>query len=261
VNLANRAVNVTSADLFGDATIVMQAAAENPFQRVMVKKISGQVKIRPVISSAQIVDVDLPKSRYRPGDKMSAFVTYQSFHGSQGILRVELELPHDLPHGQYQLVISDAQRYFADEQQSKPFRFMAENINDVFSVLKDVCGIRENAIYMRLLRHPDGVAIGHTALQHLPSSRREIMLASGRSNITAFVSSAVKIIPTDLVMTGASEFMIEVEPPSKVAVGAPRGVKPEASTAAPKVEEPKKSPVTGDVPAKKDAPKENKPGE
>lgn len=261
VNLANRAANVTSADLFGDVTIVMQAAAENPFQRVMVKKISGQVKIRPVISAAQIVDVDLPKSRYRPGDKLSAFVTYHSFHGSDGVLRVELELPHDLPHGQYQLVISDAQRYFTDEQQSKPFRFMAESINDIFSVLKDVGGIRENAIYVRLLRHPDGIAVGHTALPHLPSSRREILLASGRSNITAFVSSAVKIIPTDLVMTGASEFTIEVEPLSKVAVGTPRGARPETPAGPSKTEEPKKSPVPGDAPGKKDAPKENKPGE
>ena len=46
-----------------------------------------------------------------------------------------------------------------------------------------------------------------------------------------------------------------------LAVGAPRGTKPETPSATPKVEEPKKSTVPGDVPGKKDAPKENKPGE
>ena len=222
VNLANRAVNVTSADLFGDAGVVMQAAAENPFQRILVNKVTGHVKIRPILSSAQIIDVNLPKSKYRPGDKVKAFVTYQPFRGAEAILPVELDLPHDLPHGQYQLVISDAQRYFSDEQQAVPFRFTTENIGDVFSVLKDVAAIRENAIYVRLVQRPDGVAVGRTALSRLPSSRREILLASGRSNTTPFISSTVKIVPTDLVMSGASEFAIEVESASKAVVGAPR---------------------------------------
>jgi hypothetical protein len=251
VSLANRAVNGTAGDLFGDAGVVMQAAAENPFQRVMVKKITGSVKVRPIVEAAQIVDVNLPKSHYHPGDKVKAFVTYQPFRGAEGVLPVELELPHDLPHGTYQLIISDAQRYFNDEQQSKPFQFTAENIGDVFSVLKDVAAIRENAIYVRLLRHPDGVAIGHTALPHLPSSRREILLASGRSNTTPFISSTVKIIPTDLVMTGSSEFAIEVETASKAVVGAPRGVKVEpAGAPTPKAEEPKKTAAPSETPGK-----------
>jgi hypothetical protein len=260
VILANRAVNVTSADLFGDAGVVMQAAAENPFQRVMVTRVVGHVKIHPILAAAQIIDVNLPRSKYRPGDKVAAFVTYQPFRSSKAVLRLELELPHDLPHGQYQLIISDAQRYFTDEQVSKPFRFMAESIDDVFAVLRDVGGIRENAIYLRLQRHPDGVAIGRTALQRLPSNRREIMLGAGRSNTTAFISSTVKIVPTELVMTGASEFTIEVETPSKVVVGAPRGAKTEAA-AAPKTDEPKKVAPAADVPGKKDTPKESKPRE
>src|SRR5262249_18363580 len=150
----------------------------------------------------------------------------------------------------YQLVISDAQRYFADEQQSKPFRFLAEDIDDVFDVLSDVAGIRENAVYLRLLRRQDGVAIGHTALQRLPSSPREILLASGPSNMTPFVSSTVKIIPTELVMAGSSEFTIEVQPQSKVTLGTPRGAK---------AEETKKAGV--DVLGKKETPKESKPAE
>ncbi|HET6246938.1 MAG TPA: hypothetical protein VFE47_04500 [Tepidisphaeraceae bacterium] len=258
VSLSNRAVNANSGDLFGDAGVVMQAASDNPFQRVMVKKITGTVKVRATAESATIVDVNVPKSHYHPGDKVKAFVTYQPFRGAEGILPVELELPHDLPHGHYQLVISDAQRYFTDEQQSKPFRFTAENIGDVFSVLKDVAAIRENAIYVRLVQRPDGVAIGHTALSRLPSSRREILLASGRSNTTPFISSTVKIVPTDLVMSGASEFAIEVEAASKAVVGAPRGIKVEPPAQGGKSEEPKKTPPV-ETPGKKESPKDNTP--
>ena len=181
VSLVNRAVNSTGGDLFGDAAVVMQAASDNPFQRVSVNKITGRVKVRSSALAAQIIDINLPKSRYHPGDKIKAYVTYQPFRGAEAVLPIELDLPHDIPRGPYQLVISDAHRYFQDQMQAEPFRFMAEDIGDVFSVLKDVGGIRENAIYARLLQHPDGVAIGHTALSRLPSSRREILLASGLS--------------------------------------------------------------------------------
>lgn len=233
VTLANRAVNATGADLFGDSGIVLQVASENPFESVMVKKITGSVKVRATSESAQIIDVDLPKSHYHPGDKVTAFVTYQPFRGPEAVMPVSLDLPKDLPHGPYQIVVSDAQRYFTDEQQSRPFRFTAQNIGDVFAVLKDVAAIRENAVYVRLIRHPDGVAIGRTALPHLPSSRREILLASGRSDTTAYTSSTVRIIPTELVMSGAAEFAIQVDPPAKVSVGAPRGTKQEPASSTP----------------------------
>ena len=249
ITLANRVVNATSTDLFGDAGIVMQAASDNPFQRVMVKKITGTVKVRAISEAAQIIDVNLPKSHFHPGDKVKAFVTYQPFHANELILPVELELPRDLPNGPYQIVISDAQRYFTDEQQYKPFRFMADSIGDVFAVLKDAAAIRENAIYLRLVRQPDGVAIGRTALSHLPSSRREILLASGASNTTPFVSSSVKIIPTELVMAGSAEFEIDVETSSKVTIGAIRGpkIEPPAPPGS-KGDDAKKSPGAGEAP-------------
>jgi hypothetical protein len=259
VSLANRAVNSTGADLFGDATVVLQAAGDNPFQKVAITKVTGAVHVRPAVDSAQIIDINLPKSHYHPGDKVKAYVTYQPFRGDEAVLPVELDLPHDLPHGSYQLVISDAKRYFTDEQQSEPFRFTADNIGELFSVLKDVGGIRDNAIYLRLVRHPDGVAIGHTALPHLPSSRREILLGSGQSNTTPFISSTVKIVPTDLVMNGSSEFTIEVESASKSVVGSPRGAKPEPAEKA-RTDEPKKSLTPSESPGKKDSPKENGSG-
>ncbi len=248
VRLINRSVNVTSGDLFGDAGVVMQAAADNPFHRVTIRKITANVTVRPDADSAQIVDVNVPRNKYRPGEKVVAFVTHQPFRGPRVVVQVDVDLPRDLSPGAYQLVISDAPRYIADEQQSKPFRFTAESIGDVFSVLKEVTGIRQNAIYIRLLRRPDGVAIGHVALANLPSSRREILLESGRSNTTAFTSSIVKIVPTDPVMSGSAEFTINVETSTKVAVSALRA--PKVEPPAVKPEEPKKPPGSTETPGK-----------
>ena len=43
----------------------------------------------------------------------------------------------------------------------------------MFAALRDLMGVRHDAMYVQLLRKADGVAIGRTAMPHLPSSRRQ----------------------------------------------------------------------------------------
>ena len=136
---------------------------------------------------------------------------------------MELDLPRDLPQGQYQLVISDADRYVQDEQSAEPFRFTAEKAADVFDVLKEMAGIRHNALYVRLIRQPDGWRSAAPRCRSSPPSRRQILLGGGRSNITPFVSSTVKIIPTEQVMAGSAEFQLTVETKTKVEGGGGAG--------------------------------------
>jgi hypothetical protein len=135
---------------------------------------------------------------------------------------VEMELPHDLPNGTYQLIVSDWTRYLQDEQAAAAFKFDARDIRELFDVLRDVTSIRRNAVYMRLVRQADGVAVGHTAMPRLPSSQRQIMMDAGRSDITQFVTSTLKVAPTDMVMDGAAEFSLTIEKQGTVEVrGAP----------------------------------------
>lgn len=231
VDIANTAANATAQELFSELGLPLQAASDNPFERVPIRKITGTIQISDEVHEADILDVNVPRSKYRAGETVKGFVTYKPFRGEEGILPVEMDLPRDLPQGTYQLIISDAQRYFQDTQQAEPFRFTADNIHEVFGVLKDVAAIRENAVYIRLLRQADGVAVGRVALPELPSSRRQILLGAGRSNITPFVSSTVKIIPTEMVMSGSAEFAITIDPTAKVEVAGARPAKPEPAAA------------------------------
>lgn len=219
VRLNNTSVNANPLTLFAEIAMPMMAASENPFERVLLKKVSGTIRVTPAASDAQILEVNVPRSRYRPGDTIKAFVTCKPFRSTEAIMPVELELPKDLPEGPYQLVFSDWTRYAADEQASRPFRFAAEKVGDVFDVLKDVSSIKHNALYVRLVRQPDGVAIGRTAMPQLPSSRRQILMGAGRSNTTKFVSSTVKAIPSRHVFTGAADFAITVDRDLKVETG------------------------------------------
>lgn len=221
-------VNDAALSVLQAAALPVLAASENPFERTTLRKLNGTIRITGEARNAQVLSINLAKLKYRAGETVSADVVYRPFRGEEKVLPVQMALPHDIAPGNYQLIISDAARCLQDEQTYKPFRFRAESINEVFDALGELQSFKNNALYLRLLRKADGVAIGRTSMRQLPSSRRDVLLGAGRSNITAFVSSEVNVVPTDLVMTGAAEFTITIESAGKVEVGASGG-KPEAA--------------------------------
>jgi hypothetical protein len=243
LKLSDTLANAAGTDMFRFIGMPLLTASDNPFDRVLVKSVSGTVRVSNEPRLAAITEVNLPRSKYRPGETVKAFVEYKRFRGSEGILPVELELPKDLAEGNYQLVISDWTRYMQDEQTSKPFRFTAETTDELFDALRDYTSVRQNAVYLRLVRQPDGVAIGRTALSKLPGSRRQMLLGAGRSNTTKFVSSATRTVPTETVMQGSAEFVINIDDDATLDDGKPAGPPPPTAP-------PGATPGAGDKPVK-----------
>mgnify|MGYP001232236920 CR=1 FL=1 len=224
VRLQNTIADTYSRSLFFQVGIPMMTAADNPFEEVMVRGFKGEVRVHTGTREAEILSVVLPRTTYTPGQTVKAFVLYRPFRGPEAVLPVEFELPREIPEGEYFLSVGDWQHHLMEEQASKPFRFIAQSADEIFDVINDVMAVQRTALYIRLLREADGIAIGRTAMPHLPSSRRQIMLSAGRSNTTPFVSSTVKVIPTDYVMSGAAQFSIKIERDAKVQPPArPRG--------------------------------------
>jgi hypothetical protein len=221
IRLANTSVNAGFADIMNDVVMPIAAAMDNPFKRVPLAGIRGTVHVSGIARSAQIVSVMIPRSKFAPGETLKAYVEYRPFHAEESTLPIELKLPSDLPNGTYQLRVSDWVHYLEDEKATNPFKFTAQNIDELFAVLKDVTSIRHDAVYLRLVRQADGVAVGRTAMPRLPSAARDVLLGSGRTDITRFVSSTIKIAPSDLVMNGQADFSITIERHGKVEVAAP----------------------------------------
>ncbi len=216
VGVQNRFVNTNPQEIFLTLGAPIQAAADNPFEKVPLKKISGVLRVSREAKEAQILSVSVPKLKYQPGETVKAFVTHRPFRGAEAVLPMEFVLPRDLPDGAYDFAVLDWQNYLMEEQMSRPFRFTAESADEVFAVLRDITGVRRDALYLRLLRQPDGVAIGRTAMPRLPSSRRRVLIGAGLSNTTTFVSSSAKIVSTDYVMTGQAHFNLVIDKGAKV---------------------------------------------
>jgi len=118
-------------------------------------------------------------------------------------------------------------------------------------VLQDFLSVRHDAVYVRLVRQADGVALGRSALPRLPSSVRQVMLDAGRSDTTAFISSEVKIFPSNLVMDGSADFAITIQAAGHGEVNRQRPEMPTPPPAPPGGEKPKKSDVPVEPPPSK----------
>ena len=243
-------VNTQLADLFQPLGGPMTAAADNPFERVLIKGVTATIRVSSEAREAQVLSVNVPKTKHKPGDTVRAFVTYRPFRGTEAILPLDFELPRDLDNGTYQLTVADWTGYVAEEQALTPFRFTADSTKEVFAVLQDVLSIKHSALYLRLHRKADGVAVGRTAMPHLPSSQRQVMLGAGLSNVTPFVSSTVKVVPTRYLMSGSAQFAITIDDDARVQTPGP--------AAAPKGGAPATPPPPAATPA---APATPKPGE
>jgi hypothetical protein len=219
IHLANSLVNVSMPELFFEWGTPMIAAASNPFERVSVQKISGTIKITPSAREATILWVNAPRLKFRPGETLKAYVNYRPFRAGDAVLPIQFELPRDLPEGDYQLVISGWEQYLNDERTAKPFRFSAESAQDVFAVLRELAAVRHDSVYVRLIRQPDGIAVGRTAMPSLPSSRREVLIGAGRSNTTPFISSTTKVINTPYLMSGSAQFEVTIDKNAHVETG------------------------------------------
>jgi hypothetical protein len=216
VQANNSSVNGDGSEIIAEVALPLMAAADNPFAYVPISRIQGTFHVSGQAHAADILSVTIPRTKYEPGETVKGYVSYLPFHADEAILPVEFDLPRDLPDGQYQLIVSDWARYLEDERTANPFKFNAQTIDELFAVLGDVEAIRHDSVFLRLVRQADGIAVGHTEMPHLPSSQRQVLLDSGRSDIMPLVGSTVTRIPAGLVMSGSAEFAITIERRGKV---------------------------------------------
>src|SRR5205823_161099 len=136
VHLANTTVNAQVGELFTEIGVPIVAAAENPFEKLALAKMSGTLKVSAQAREARILSVSVPRLKYQPGETAKIFLTYRPFRAGEAILPIEFDIPRELPDGTYQLAVTDWQNYVEAEKLARPFRFTAESGNEVFAALK-----------------------------------------------------------------------------------------------------------------------------
>ena len=212
-----RATNVASgvdlgraaADLIRPLLALMNNPLGPPAQ---VRSIDVQMAIEAADRSAEIVDLKLDGSTYRPGETVTGTVTVRPFRQERRTLPVRFDLPADLPDGPYTLTACDAAVAIDREMAEMPQRFEPQTVEELMAALQRLTEHQGNRLYLRLPRDEKYLAVGGRELADLPESRRDILSqAAPPADTTTFTESRVVSAPCDYVLTGQATATFEVE--------------------------------------------------
>lgn len=200
------------------AAIVMPMLTleRNPFGEVKVNRV--EVSLDEVsadeLPAATLVGVSAPRTRVRAGEVIPLDLRLKPIRDIERWERVRFQLPKDLTPGRYSLELMDSSSAQSFDMSARPFAFEADSLESLVAGLGRVSDYPSTAVYLRLASTAPkrGLAVGRSAMQDLPPSRSALLVASGRSEVTAFepVIGASQPLPFVLGMSEASlELTIE----------------------------------------------------
>ena len=83
-------------------------------------------------------------------------------------------------------------------------------MDEVFSVLNDISSLRSDAIYVRIALASKGVALGRAAMGDIPSTHRQMLLATGRPDVAEYAPAIITQVAADSVISGSVDLEIKV---------------------------------------------------
>ena len=210
IEMSDTLSHVNSAALFAELAAPLSVAADNPFSRVLLQSMEGEAEISNTAREAQILSCTGPRQLCKPGDTVRFSAAMRPFREVDSMQPLEFKLPDDLAEGSYTIVVSDLSRYLFDDHAQNPHRFVASNIDEVFVAINDIGKMQSDRFYLRLVQNNPSVALGRTELNRLPGSRRQLLLGTNRSDVTAFMPSVTSVLPSKWVLSGSAELAIQV---------------------------------------------------
>lgn len=226
--LTNRLAGSDVMELISGIALPLHALADSPFGRRFPDSIRTTLEVIPGRFQAELAGLRVLPPRARPGASVRVVLTLNRPDGGTERHSFPWTLPSDIEPGTYDLKVSNHSVFLADELQQRPGRFFARSMREQFEVLTRVSGPQADHVYVRLIRGPDGLAVGPAGFERLPESLSPVLTAAaGQAGLPAqpVVRSHSTTFPLGLVLTGEQtvKLVIEAEPGRR-----PRPTRPEA---------------------------------
>jgi hypothetical protein len=205
---SQRGMGGVGADLMMPAMSLMGA----PFGKARITRAKADITVEKGARSASFDEVTLPRTVFKPGEKVEAKVRWFHYRQSPAFTNAtySIDLPKDLPDGDYELTVCSPRSHLAEMREEKPHLFRAKNLRDMLDAFNRLTGCPDNGVYLRLSLPRGGLAVDKTELPELPSFRRQILADSGRTDIHRFAEVKVARYDTTFAVTGERTFRIKV---------------------------------------------------
>jgi hypothetical protein len=202
-------------EIMSELLPVISMMMQNQHQRLTLTGADIDVEVQRGIRQATLANARLSEVEVRPGQTVNATLRLQPYGQSIQRQRVQFTIPADLPVGDYQFVISDAQGYLRRYLDSRPHLLRTTNVNELQSTIEKLLAIKRDRIYLMLQLKEKGVAIGRSELPQLPSSRKAILTSPTSTAAIPFKESIEKTIASDYVLQGELKFRLHVRQPNR----------------------------------------------
>jgi len=154
---------------------------DNPYEKVDITSMEFSVNIQPQSSISHIWSVELSDSQVEPGQKLDVEAVVESYLAEKKKYRFSIEIPKQLKQGKYELVVCGSYGYEQFLRKTVPYRFVAQNMQDLIEALNDLLQIRRDILYCLLILPPGGIEVEKAGLPDLPATKALVLQSGTRT--------------------------------------------------------------------------------
>ena len=217
LSISEMSPNATAANVMVGLVPPIATLMENDFNRLKVQSIEATVTVHEEVKAATVIGGTVDQSVVEPGDKLVVHVRVMPFRQDVQLHRIELQVPKDVPDGEYVLTLGGARSYAQQMAMTRPHLMRADNTDELFDAVQQLIGVKDNALYAVLTLAPtNNLAIGRSELPHLPSSRMALLAVETSTRTTPYLDSVevVKELPYVIVNDLALPVTVQKEDPA-----------------------------------------------
>jgi hypothetical protein len=211
--VANAATDAEIMPVMSDVVRPILAMLNNPFgPRQAPSRINVAITIEDGTIAADLLDLKLEGTVYRPGETVNGEITIQPFRQARKAVAVKFDLPADLAEGEYSLTACDVSHQMAALQGEMPQKFAPRGTEELFQAVQFVVQAPVQQLYLRLpVNTGGGLALGQRELPDLPGSKGQVIAQAHILETRAFRHSIVQTAKTDFILEGSASASFRVE--------------------------------------------------
>jgi len=190
----------------------LSSLIDNNFQPLKIDKITVDIKVKDKRNFAVIERAFIDKERYRPGEKVKLNVILRPYL-EKPITKIGIiDIPEDMPDGEYRILISSANSHEAWQKNRAPLNFRPSNINQLIHLLQ--LGESNDSIIFEVFAPKPGMTIQGEEMPELPISMLSVLnspIQTGERGITKGTTMLIEKIKTEYVVGGIKSLKIIID--------------------------------------------------
>jgi hypothetical protein len=189
--------------LYSQVSGIVSLLTYNSYKPIRINRIECDTQIQSGRRTAEIEAVELDSDTYAPGETVRATVFLRPYKGLRQRIPVTLELPADLPDGNYAATVCDDLTNARYVLRDNPTLSSPQSLEQVFENLRVQTTAKRTNLVLRVPVPEVGVALQGKALPNLPPSMVQILGSSRRTGAQAMTGALMARHSTPWVVLGA----------------------------------------------------------